>query len=285
MQDAAAKRRSNTLILDVRNHYEHAVGRFPLAVDPGTRTFGEFRSWCEANEATLRSASQVLLYCTGGVRCEKASTLVSSIVAVGRDSVVPVHHLKGGIHRYLEQYPDGGFFCGANFVFDARRTVRPEIAKPSTNDSGLPPASPAGSPPGSRLAPEIGPDAVGRTVDAIVQQTAQAVGVCEECGEGSLATNVLHDGRRCHACRMLVLACDRCADRDGPTSITSSAGGLMCIRCKADRRAAQSIDGLRSSVLALESDMETLKGRKHQSKRQQTKRRLELLRAQIAELE
>jgi hypothetical protein len=59
----------------------------------------------------------------------------------------------------------------------------------------------------------------------------------------------------------------------------------MCIRCKADRRAAQSIDGLRSSVLALESDMETLKGRKHQSKRQQTKRRLELLRAQIAELE
>ena len=54
------------------------------------------------------------MYCTGGVRCEKASAFLR------QQGVPEVYQLKGGIHRYLEQYPDGGKFRGSNFVFDGR---------------------------------------------------------------------------------------------------------------------------------------------------------------------
>ncbi len=76
---------------------------------------------------------------------------------------------------------------------------------------------------------------------------------------------------------MLVLACDRCAECDAP--------GLVCIRCKSDKLAEHSIDGLRAGLLVLEKEIEALKGRKNQSKRQQCKRRLDALRVRIAELE
>lgn len=52
------------------------------------------------------------MYCTGGIRCEKASVYMKS------KGVKDVYQLKGGIHRYMEAFPDGGFFKGKNFVFD-----------------------------------------------------------------------------------------------------------------------------------------------------------------------
>ena len=57
---------------------------------------------------------KVLMYCTGGIRCEKASAMLI------KEGVPEVYQLSGGIHRYLESYPDGGLFKGKNFVFDKR---------------------------------------------------------------------------------------------------------------------------------------------------------------------
>jgi predicted sulfurtransferase len=61
------------------------------------------------------------MYCTGGIRCEKASAFMKST------GFSEVYQLKGGIHRYLEAFPDGGLFRGKNFVFDKRATMAPAV--------------------------------------------------------------------------------------------------------------------------------------------------------------
>ena len=66
--------------------------------------------------------AQVLMYCTGGIRCEKASIMLK------QRGVQDVFQLSGGIHRYLERYPDGGLFKGKNFVFDKRISLGPATA-------------------------------------------------------------------------------------------------------------------------------------------------------------
>jgi predicted sulfurtransferase len=111
-------------LVDVRNRYEHIVGHFEgpggRALDPDTRNFSQFADWVDANADTLQSkGGKVLMYCTGGVRCEKASAYV-----LEKCCVEDVVQLDGGVHAYLEHYPDGGLFRGSNFVFDQRVTVR-----------------------------------------------------------------------------------------------------------------------------------------------------------------
>lgn len=67
----------------------------------------------------------VMLYCTGGIRCEKASAFLRRrLKEDGAEVSTPVYQLEGGIHRYLEAFPDGGRFRGANFVFDKRAQMR-----------------------------------------------------------------------------------------------------------------------------------------------------------------
>jgi predicted sulfurtransferase len=105
---------SDAVLIDVRNRYETCIGRFENSTDPDTKTFIEFADWVDQNAEELRSKKQVLMYCTGGIRCEKASAYLV------KHGVNDVSVLEGGIHRYLEQYPDGGHFKGKNFVFDAR---------------------------------------------------------------------------------------------------------------------------------------------------------------------
>lgn len=77
------------------------------------KEFSAFPQFVDRHSAEWRG-KQVLMYCTGGIRCEKASAYVKS---KGLDDVA---QLAGGIHRYLEEFPDGGFFKGKNFVFDQR---------------------------------------------------------------------------------------------------------------------------------------------------------------------
>jgi predicted sulfurtransferase len=107
-------------LVDVRNRYENVVGHFEGAVNPDTRNFSQFADWVDTNADSLSSkGGKVIMYCTGGVRCEKASAYVME-KCTGVQGVV---QLQGGIHCYLEQYPDGGLFRGANFVFDQRVIV------------------------------------------------------------------------------------------------------------------------------------------------------------------
>ncbi|MAQ82156.1 MAG: hypothetical protein CMH12_02870 [Maritimibacter sp.] len=101
-------------VIDTRNDYEIEIGTFEGAVDPETASFGEFPAWWEANKHRFHN-KRLAMFCTGGIRCEKAT---SWLVEQGVDEV---HHLKGGILKYLEEVPEqDSKWQGACFVFDQR---------------------------------------------------------------------------------------------------------------------------------------------------------------------
>nr|WP_272213581.1 rhodanese-related sulfurtransferase [Marinicella sp. W31]MDC2879539.1 rhodanese-related sulfurtransferase [Marinicella sp. W31] len=107
----------DTIVIDTRNDYETAIGIFRGAVDPNTKTFREFPRWVEENRG-LHNKPKIAMYCTGGIRCEKASAYMKE---QGFDEV---YHLKGGILKYLEEIPeDKSLWDGACFVFDERVSV------------------------------------------------------------------------------------------------------------------------------------------------------------------
>jgi UPF0176 protein len=110
-----------TLVIDTRNAYEVALGSFEGAIDPGTASFRDFPGWVRRRLAPLmeeRGATRLALFCTGGIRCEKAT---SFLLEEGYEAV---HHLEGGILRYLEQVPEGeSAWRGECFVFDQRVAV------------------------------------------------------------------------------------------------------------------------------------------------------------------
>ena len=105
----------DAVVIDTRNRFEVALGTFRGAVDPGTDSFTDFPAWAEANRGRLQSASQVAMFCTGGIRCEKASSWMQ------REGFGEVKHLQGGILRYLEAVPEAeSLWNGSCFVFDNR---------------------------------------------------------------------------------------------------------------------------------------------------------------------
>ena len=106
-----------TIVIDTRNDYETAIGIFKGAVDPKTKTFREFPDWVK-NNAGLHNKPKIAMYCTGGIRCEKATAFMKQ---QGFDDV---YHLKGGILKYLEEVPaEESLWEGACFVFDERVSV------------------------------------------------------------------------------------------------------------------------------------------------------------------
>ncbi|WP_404934550.1 rhodanese-related sulfurtransferase [Nitratireductor sp. L15S-10] len=108
----------DTVVVDTRNAYETAIGTFSRAVDPGTETFRDFPAWAERNLNRLKGR-KVAMFCTGGIRCEKATAYMKLI------GVDDVYHLKGGILKYLEEVPpEESLWEGECFVFDERVSVR-----------------------------------------------------------------------------------------------------------------------------------------------------------------
>lgn len=105
------ERGEDFVIVDMRNNYEYNVGRFQNAIQPDTKVFKELPD--KIKSLSQYKGSKVITYCTGGIRCEKASAL---LVEAG---FANVYQLEGGIVKYLEQFP-GGYFEGKNFVFDER---------------------------------------------------------------------------------------------------------------------------------------------------------------------
>jgi UPF0176 protein len=107
----------DTVVIDTRNDYEVALGTFRNAVDPGTTSFRAFPDWVERNRGALEGR-KVAMYCTGGIRCEKATAYVRSL------GLSEVYHLKGGILKYLETVPaEQSLWQGECFVFDERVSV------------------------------------------------------------------------------------------------------------------------------------------------------------------
>ncbi|KAJ0453185.1 putative Rhodanese-like domain, tRNA uridine(34) hydroxylase [Helianthus annuus] len=114
----------DTVVIDVRNDYETRIGKFKGAVDPRTTAFREFPSWVDdqlsgkQNEGQ-KSPPRVAMYCTGGIRCEKASSFLLS------KGFKEVYHLQGGILKYLEEVPKTeSLWEGECFVFDKRVSVK-----------------------------------------------------------------------------------------------------------------------------------------------------------------
>lgn len=117
-REVLAQNREDTVLLDVRNEYEHAIGRFKGALLPPIRQFSDFPKYVRDN-GDLFADKRVLMYCTGGVRCETASAYMKNVG--GAKSVM---QLRGGIDRFIKAYPDGGgLFEGKNLVFDKRMAV------------------------------------------------------------------------------------------------------------------------------------------------------------------
>jgi len=166
--------------VDVRNPIEYEVGHFvsPLttepAINPGMVTFASFDVGFCAKQAEALRGKKVLMYCTGGIRCEKASAMLR------KRGVEEVSQLKGGIHRYLEEFGDDGYFKGLNFVFD-RRVVM------SGSDSK-------------------GPD----NIEGDSQPSQEVVGRCYEC---DAPFDQVSGSNICTVCRDVCLICTECKQK------------------------------------------------------------------------
>jgi UPF0176 protein len=105
---------SGTLVIDTRNAFEVAMGSFAGAVDPGIKSFGQFKDFA-ARALDPQRHKKIAMFCTGGIRCEKASSYLKS------RGFAEVYHLKGGILKYLEAVPESeSRWRGECFVFDER---------------------------------------------------------------------------------------------------------------------------------------------------------------------
>lgn len=111
--------RDDVQVVDTRNRYEVAIGSFERAVDPGTRSFTEFKDWARTH---LDKKRPVAMFCTGGIRCEKASLWLE------REGFGEVFQLHGGILGYLAQVPaEASRWRGECFVFDDRVSVDADL--------------------------------------------------------------------------------------------------------------------------------------------------------------
>jgi predicted sulfurtransferase len=131
----AMMQRSDTVIIDVRNKYESDIGRFQPPpggaelIDPMMRNSHEFPKWLNAPETKKRlNGKKVMMYCTGGIRCERASALLTQLKQTCPDlQPQEIVMVRGGIERYMKTYPEGGFWKGKNYLFDKRHEQMPEL--------------------------------------------------------------------------------------------------------------------------------------------------------------
>ena len=202
-----------TVLIDVRNHKECQIGSFApgIAIDPQTKTFAQFPKWVKDNSTTsssketststtesgsssLLNNKRILMYCTGGIRCEKASAYIRQVVPQNKE----IYHVKGGIHKYLEEFgnaygneeskkessSDGEcLFVGKNFVFDRRGAL----------------------------------DAKGHGVDDFKTENSCSthnnhlddgiIGKCQYCSDPH---DMFHPENVCTVCREPILICDKC---------------------------------------------------------------------------
>ena len=111
----------NTVLVDMRNHYESEIGHFKNAVTPDVDTFRDSLDLIEDQLKEHKESKKLVMYCTGGIRCEKASAYYK------HKGFKNVYQLEGGIINYARQVSTLGLenkFLGKNFVFDQRRAEK-----------------------------------------------------------------------------------------------------------------------------------------------------------------
>ena len=111
----------NTVVVDMRNHYESEIGHFKNAITPDVDTFRESLDLIEEDLKDYKETKKLVMYCTGGIRCEKASAYYK------HKGFKNVYQLEGGIINYARQVENEAIenkFIGKNFVFDQRRAEK-----------------------------------------------------------------------------------------------------------------------------------------------------------------
>tara|TARA_B110000027_G_scaffold79542_1_gene84614 strand:- start:1906 stop:2982 length:1077 start_codon:yes stop_codon:yes gene_type:complete len=111
----------NTVVVDMRNHYESEIGHFKNAITPDVDTFRESLDLIEDDLKDYKETKKLVMYCTGGIRCEKASAYYK------HKGFKNVYQLEGGIINYARQVENEAIenkFIGKNFVFDQRRAEK-----------------------------------------------------------------------------------------------------------------------------------------------------------------
>ena len=114
----------DTILIDTRNDYEYSIGTFKNAINPNTVKFREFPEWVKNQNFTdsEKKNKKVAMFCTGGIRCEKASSMMM------KDGFKNVSHLKGGILNYFESIDQkDSLWEGECFVFDDRVSVKHDL--------------------------------------------------------------------------------------------------------------------------------------------------------------
>ncbi len=119
----------DVVLIDTRNFYEWDLGHFPGAVNPHTRSFKQFPDFIEKNKKQFEG-KKIALYCTGGIRCEKASAYLL------QSGFEDVYQLQGGILHYLEKIPaHDNVWQGECMVFDDRLSLNKNLEKGSLNQA------------------------------------------------------------------------------------------------------------------------------------------------------
>tara|TARA_Y100000996_G_C22527573_1_gene645098 strand:+ start:522 stop:1475 length:954 start_codon:yes stop_codon:yes gene_type:complete len=116
--------RDDVILIDARNEYETMIGHFKNAIDPQTDTFTEFPEWITGFIDQNLEDKKIAMYCTGGIRCEKASSYLKS------KGIEDVYQLQGGILKYLEEIPEeDSLWEGECFVFDQRVSIKHDLVE------------------------------------------------------------------------------------------------------------------------------------------------------------
>lgn len=218
----------DTVIIDVRNHYEANIGRFnppeggAKMIDPMMRKSTEFPIWLDKKETKeMLRGKQVLMYCTGGVRCERASALLKQKIETEDDTkslgIKGVYQLQGGIDKYFKQFPSGGLWKGKNYVFDKRFAHAPPAVEAV-----------------DRTKKVLGDDEaakVEKVVDGIPASAAEEVlGSCEAC---SKPWDMYRGKRRCPTCGVPSLICRECFEKD-KSGLQKLGRDIRCDLCVAE---------------------------------------------------
>lgn len=111
--------RDDVAVIDVRNDYEFKIGHFAKAINPETKYFRDFASWLDSKASNFRN-KKVAMYCTGGIRCEKATAYLKHNLNFAEG-----YQLEGGILKYLQYAKNGATtsWQGDCFVFDERISI------------------------------------------------------------------------------------------------------------------------------------------------------------------
>eukprot|EP01134_Creolimax_fragrantissima_P007875 CFRG7875T1 len=202
-KDNLETEKDDVVVVDCRNYYESAIGHFESSINPDIRKFKYWPEYVDKNLELFRNKT-VAMYCTGGIRCELGSAYLVK-KGVAKDVV----QLDGGIHRYIEEYPNG-FYKGKLYVFDNRGAIVAKGLDEGTNIKNN-------------------------------NKTLEVIARCRECACGYDEYKVCESGQ----CSQLVLVCDSCREKSGLALVTccnACAGDEQCLCVEKRERAPVEVE-------------------------------------------